>query len=65
LPQITVGVTTRNRPAALLKCLESLMLLGDLVGEVIVVDDSSDQPLDGMIRQVPAPVSAKLRLVWQ
>jgi GT2 family glycosyltransferase len=64
-PRITVGVTTRNRPAALRKCLESLTLLGDLVGEVIVVDDSSDEPLDSVVRQLPASVSAKLRIVRQ
>jgi GT2 family glycosyltransferase len=64
-PQITVGVTTRNRPAALLRCLESLTLVDHLVGEIIVVDDSSDEPLDSVIRRVPASVSAKLRIVRQ
>lgn len=63
--RLTVGVATRNRPDALLRCLRSLALIDDIVGEIIVVDDSSDGPLDSVIRQVLPAVSAKLRLVEQ
>ena len=38
---LTVGVTTRNRPRALDRCLTSLACLADLDPEVIVFDDGS------------------------
>lgn len=47
---LTVGIGTRNRPEALVRCLRSLALAGDLVAEVIVVDDGSDLALEPLIR---------------
>jgi GT2 family glycosyltransferase len=47
---ITVGITTRNRPESLERCLASLRLL-DNVDAVLVFDDASSPP-------VPAGVSA-------
>jgi GT2 family glycosyltransferase len=60
---ITVGVTTRNRADALLRCLRSLELIADLVGEIIVADDSSDPPVADMLHRAPAAVGSKLRVI--
>ena len=51
---LTVGITTRNRPQSLLRCLASLDLLGDSLAEVIVVDDSSDVPVAGSLDLPPS-----------
>ncbi|HVZ77004.1 MAG TPA: glycosyltransferase [Gemmatimonadaceae bacterium] len=48
--RITVGIGTRNRPAALLRCLRSLRALGPLVHDVIVVDDGSEEPVEPRVR---------------
>jgi GT2 family glycosyltransferase len=55
---LTVGIATRNRPAALVNCLRSLRLLGDLLAEAIVVDDGSDPPIEG---QVSAELAADVQ----
>jgi GT2 family glycosyltransferase len=62
-PVITVAVTTRNRPEALLRCLTSLELLEDLAGEIIVADDSSDPPVADMLHRVAGAVGSKLRVI--
>jgi GT2 family glycosyltransferase len=41
---LTIGITTRNRPAALERCLESLDALQALAPDVMVFDDGSDPP---------------------
>ena len=41
---ISVGITTRDRPAALRACLESLRIARDLIAETLVFDDGSRQP---------------------
>jgi len=43
---VTVSIGTRNRPAALDRCLRSLVLARDFLDAVIVVDDASDPPVD-------------------
>ena len=43
---LTVSITTRNRPAAVERCLQSLASIRDLVDEAIVLDDASAPPLD-------------------
>jgi len=43
-PSLTIGVTTRNRPAALARCLESLGAIVPLAPEILVFDDGSDPP---------------------
>jgi len=43
---LTVSVTTRNRPAAVERCVRSLAAIRDLVDRAIVLDDSSTPPLD-------------------
>ena len=47
-PVLTVGVATKNRPEALVRCLRSLRLLGGAMREAIVVDDASDPPAEGV-----------------
>ena len=45
---LTVGITTRDRPAALARCLRSLSCIADLAPQVLVFDDASrtSAPLD-------------------
>src|SRR5690242_711872 len=62
---LTVGITTRNRPQSLQRCLSSLDVLGDLLTEVIVVDDSSDPPVDVAMSGVPASITARTRIIRQ
>ena len=62
---LTVGITTRNRPHSLRRCLASLTVLGDLLSEVIVVDDSSDAPVQPLLADVPPPVRERLVLIEQ
>lgn len=56
---ITIGVTTRNRPAALRRCLESIARVHP-AAEVIVFDDNSEVPAD---RQFGLPLAANLRVI--
>jgi GT2 family glycosyltransferase len=62
---LAVGITTRNRPQALLRCLTSLTLLGDLLTEVIVVDDTSDPPVDEVVGRAPRSVTERLTVIRQ
>jgi GT2 family glycosyltransferase len=62
---LTVGVTTRNRPESLLRCVASLAALGDLVARIIVVDDTSDPPAGDALASLEPAVLAKLDLVVQ
>ena len=44
---LTVSITTRNRPAAVERCVRSLASIRDLVDSAVVLDDASSPPLDG------------------
>ena len=63
--RLTVGVVTKNRPASLRECLLSLAVLGDVLSEVIVVDDTSDVPADRALVDLPAAISQELRVIRQ
>jgi len=63
--RLTVGVTTRNRPASLLRCLESLAVLGDLVAEIVVVDDSSSPPVRDALAALSRDVAGKVVVIEQ
>jgi GT2 family glycosyltransferase len=52
---VTVGIVTRNRRESLRKCFASISALGPLLGELIVVDDTGDVPIEDLVRGVPAP----------
>lgn len=43
---LTVSITTRNRPAAVERCVRSLASIRDLTDGVIVLDDASAPPLE-------------------
>jgi GT2 family glycosyltransferase len=62
---LTIGVTTRNRPDSLVRCLSSLAEIADIVGEVIVVDDSSEPPASRALDRVPPQVRQMVRVVEQ
>jgi len=53
---LTVSITTRNRPAALERCLRSLASIRKLVDGAIVLDDASVPPVDveGLTRTAEA-----------
>ena len=48
---LTIGITTRNRPDALRRCLASIDVVLGSSPEVLVFDDASDVPAS---QQVPA-----------
>jgi GT2 family glycosyltransferase len=60
---LTVGVMTRNRPESLRRCLASLTHLDELVSEVIVIDDASDEPPLDALEAIPATMAARLTFV--
>lgn len=62
---LTVGIVTRNRPKALARCLASLAQLGGLVAEIIVVDDTSDEPVGSVVTSAPEAVARRIRVVTQ
>lgn len=44
MTRLTIGITTKNRPGALARCLASLEILRPLAPEVLVFDDGSEPP---------------------
>src|SRR5207237_777641 len=50
-PRLTVGITTRDRPASLDTCLRSLDAIRSLCPEILVFDDGSHPPAIGGISQ--------------
>jgi GT2 family glycosyltransferase len=62
---LTVGVTTRNRRQSLVRCLDSLELLGDLMTEIIIVDDSSDRPVADWLLALRPSLGARTRIIRQ
>ena len=52
-PRLTVGITTRNRPASLQRCVESLRHIAHLQPEILVFDDASDEPVSSMLPSRP------------
>jgi len=53
---LTVGITTRNRPAALRACLASLPVIGHLAPEMLLFDDGSTPSAAEQINDLPVPV---------
>jgi GT2 family glycosyltransferase len=58
---LTVGITTRDRPDALRRCVQSLRHLAHLAPEVIVFDDASRQPAVDQLRDLDPAL--RLRVV--
>jgi GT2 family glycosyltransferase len=63
--RVTAGIVTKNRPDTLLRTLSSLTLIGDALADVIVVDDTSDAPIDDVVRAVPPAIASRLRCIRQ
>lgn len=63
--RLTVGIATRNRPAALRRCASSLSLIAELVSEVIVVDDSGESPAKHAVAALPHAIATNLRVLEQ
>lgn len=75
--RLSVGITTRNRPASLNACLTSLAVIAHLSPDVLVFDDGSAPPVEqqftdetrGIVSQVlrdpstPGPIAGRNRLV--
>lgn len=49
--RLTVGIATQNRLSALVRCVHSITIISDLVREIIVVDDCSDDPVEKPLRE--------------
>ena len=64
-PRVTVGIVTRNRPASLRRCVESIGLLGDLVAEVVIVDDTSDPPARQSLGPLPSAIADRTSFIRQ
>jgi GT2 family glycosyltransferase len=61
---LTVSITTRNRPAAVERCMRSLASIRDLVDGAIVLDDASAPPLDiARLTQVADEVGISLEVL--
>lgn len=52
-PQLTVGITTRNRPESLRTCVDSLRYIAHLNPEMLVFDDASEVPACETLRSHP------------
>jgi len=44
-PQLTVGITTRNRSESLRRCVDSLRHIDHLAPEILIFDDASEVPV--------------------
>jgi GT2 family glycosyltransferase len=62
---LTIGVTTRNRPQSLARCLTSLEPLDHLIAEIIVVDDAGDVNLEQTLIGLPPGLRRKVSIVRQ
>jgi len=58
--RLTVGITTRDRPASLIRCLFSLAKVAHLDPEVLVFDDGSRIPVEDQLSDVTLPVAHRV-----
>lgn len=59
-PDITVGVTTRDRPEALERCLRSLAFVSHLSPQVLVFDDASSVPVHDLVAAWNLPLAVRV-----
>ncbi len=59
---LTVGITTRNRPAALERCVRSLARLQSLAPRVMVFDDASERSVEALVKGT-APAGLDVRVI--
>jgi GT2 family glycosyltransferase len=57
---LTVGITSRERPLALIRCLESMSALAHLSPEVLVFDDGSPVPVAEQLAAHSFPVPYRI-----
>ena len=55
MTQLTIGITTRNRPAALERCIRSLAPLQPLARCAVVFDDASEAGVEALVQSVAPP----------
>jgi len=58
--RLTIGVTTRDRPDALQRCLRSLAVVAHLSPEVLVFDDASSTPVSDRLAAWDVPVRVRV-----
>jgi GT2 family glycosyltransferase len=58
--RLTIGITTRNRPDALERCLRSLAVVAHLSPEVLVFDDASSPPVIDRLGTWRVPVRVRV-----
>lgn len=51
--RLTVGITTRDRPESLRRCIRSLAHIAHLEPQVIVFDDGSRVPVTEQLENIP------------
>ena len=59
---LTVGITTRNRPKALERCIRSLARLRSLADRAVILDDASEPPVDTLVASAAA-VEVDVRVI--
>lgn len=65
LPQVSLIVTTYNRPEALELCLQSILRQKQLPDEVVIGDDGSAEETALLIRRYRAMFPVPLKHIWQ
>ncbi len=58
--RLTVGITTRDRPTALERCLQSLTAIAHLSPEILIFDDASRTPIDEQLSGRNVPVKYRV-----
>ncbi len=58
--RLTIGITTRDRPESLRRCLESLRHLAHLAPHVIVFDDASSTPASERLAGINLPTEVRV-----
>jgi GT2 family glycosyltransferase len=58
--RLSIGITTRDRPESLRRCLRSLQLVSHLSPEVLVFDDGSVVPVSQQIAGAALPVPVRV-----
>ncbi len=62
--RLTVGIASRGRAGSLARCLSSLACVDDVLDEIVVVDDGSDEPMEPAVRAALTPAAQrKLRML--
>src|SRR5436190_13859931 len=59
--EITVSISTRNRPDAVQRCLAALMTGETVPSEVVVVDQSDDDRTRSVVQETDVPALVRLR----